>query len=298
MTSQSIDLRGSLPGLRYVVREDGIAEITLARPERGNSLAPNMQPVVRAIWEDVRDNPAVRVAIVGAAGERHFCTGFDVAEAEGDEASSVFANRPLADAVFWSPHSQRVWKPVISVVTGLCVGGGHHFVVDADIVVASENAAFSDTHVNVGMVGALENVGLAKRLPLGTALRMTLMGKSFRLSARRAYELGLVDELFTTPSEARAGALEIARALLENSPQAMALSKQAVWGALELGYRDALESAWQLLRLHWSHPDFQEGPRAFAEKRKPRWNPDPNAGAAAGAQARADSSGGEAKKSR
>jgi enoyl-CoA hydratase/carnithine racemase len=57
----------------------------------------------------------------------------------------------------------------------------------------------------------------------------------------------------------------------------MALSKQAVWGALERGYGDALEAAWSLLRLHWRHPDFREGPRAFGEKRAPRWNPDPNA---------------------
>jgi len=131
--------------------------------------------------------------------------------------------------------------------------------------------------VNVGMVGALENVGLARRLPLGTALRMTLLGRHYRLSARRAYELGLVDELVGSPDQLRAAVDEMASALLRNSPQAMALSKQAVWGALERGYRDALEYAWALLRLHWSHPDFREGARAFAAKREPRWNPDPNA---------------------
>jgi enoyl-CoA hydratase/carnithine racemase len=70
---------------------------------------------------------------------------------------------------------------------------------------------------------------------------------------------------------------EMAQLILQNSPQAMALSKQAVWGSLERGYGEALEHAWSLLRLHWGHPDFEEGPRAFAEKREPRWNPDPNA---------------------
>src|SRR5213083_618587 len=173
----TIDLRGRLPGLRYERRRDGIAVITLDRPDRGNALAPNMQPVMRAIWGEVRDDDAVRVAIVTAAGERHFCTGFDVGEAEGDQADSVFANRPLAESVHWSPHQNRVWKPVICAVQGLCVGGGLHFVVDA------------------GFVGALENVGLAKRLPLGSALRMTLLGRHYRMPARRAHELGLVDEL-------------------------------------------------------------------------------------------------------
>ena len=277
----AIDLRGPLPGLRYE-RRDGIAWITLDRPERGNALLPGMQPVVRAIWSEVRDDPAIRVAVVTGSGERHFCTGFDVGSDDGSADETVFANRPLADAVHWSPQQNRVWKPVLCAVNGLCVGGGLHFVVDADIVIASENASFMDAHVNVGMVGALENVGLAKRLPLGTALRMTLLGRHYRLSARRAYELGLVDELVASPADLRPAAEAMARALLGNSPQAMALSKQAVWGGLERGYRDALEHAWALLRLHWGHPDFQEGARAFAEKREPRWNPDPNARADGG----------------
>ena len=277
MASGEIDLRKPLDGVLYERRKDGIAVITLNRPDRGNSLAPPMQALFRAIWAEVRDDPALRVAIVTAAGERHFCTGFDVAEAGGEDAEAVFNNRPLTEAVHWSSHQNRVWKPVICAVQGLCVGGGLHFVVDSDIVVASRNAKFLDAHVNVGMVGAIENVGLAKRLPLGSALRMTLMGRDYRMPAERAHQLGLVDELVETPAEVLPAALAMAESMLKNSPQAMALSKQAVWGSVEHGYRDALEAAWGLLRLHWGHPDFREGPRAFAEKREPRWNPDPNA---------------------
>jgi len=275
--ASEIDLRGPLPGVDYQRREDGIAVIRLDRPERGNALLPAMQPVLRAIWSEVRDDEAIRVAIVCASGERHFCTGFDVAEADGDDADDVFVDKPLAESVHWSPYQNRVWKPVICAVNGLCVGGGLHLVVDSDIVIASENAAFVDTHVNVGMVGALENVGRAKRLPLGAALRMTLMGKDYRLEAARAHQLGLVDELVASPGELRGAAEAMARSIIKNSPQALALSKQAVWGSLDRGYQAALEHAWSLLRLHWSHPDFEEGPRAFAEKRAPKWNPDPNA---------------------
>jgi enoyl-CoA hydratase/carnithine racemase len=279
---QPVDLGKPLAGVRYERRPDGIAVVTLDRAERGNSLAPGMMRVFRAIWAEVRDDPAIRVAVVTAAGERHFCTGFDVAEAEGPDAGLVFDNRPLAEAVHWSPQQNRVWKPVVCGVQGTCVGGGLHFVVDADVIVASRNASFLDAHVNVGMVGALENVGLAKRLPLGTALRMTLQGRAFRLGAERAHQLGLVDELVAAPGDVLPACLEIARSMLANSPQAMALSKQAVWGSVERGYRDALEHAWALLRLHWSHPDFREGPRALAEKRAPRWEPDPNARAGGG----------------
>jgi enoyl-CoA hydratase/carnithine racemase len=273
---QTIDLGGPLEGILYEKR-DRIATITISRPKRGNALTPSMQRIFRAIWADVRESPDVGVAIITAAGDRHFCTGFDVAEAEGEESESVFNNRTFSDAVFWSPHQNRVWKPVICAINGLCVGGGLHFVVDSDVVVAAESAAFMDTHVNVGMVGAIENVGLARRLPLGAALRMTLMGRHYRMTARRAYELGLVDELVPDAGAALTTALSMARLMLENSPQAMALSKQAVWGALEHGYGAALEHAWNLLKTHWAHPDFAEGPRAFAEKRAPRWNPDPNA---------------------
>jgi len=263
----------TLDGVTYE-KNDGIAVITLNRPEKGNSLTRRMEASFREIWSDVRDDAAVRVAIVTAAGPRHFCTGFDVSSAKPDEAPAE--NRPLAESVFWTSRQNQVWKPTICAVNGLAVGGGLHFVVDADIVIASETAAFMDTHVNVGMVGALENIGLAKRLPLGTALRMTLMGRDYRLPAQRAYELGLVDEL-CKPEALLSTAMTMARAMCKNSPQAMALSQQAIWGSLDRNLREALEHGWALLRLHWSHPDFVEGGRAFLEKRDPAWNPDPNA---------------------
>jgi E-phenylitaconyl-CoA hydratase len=274
---KTIDVNQPMEGVRYE-KDGGIATITISRVERGNSLTPAMQSMFRAIWSDVRDNPEVRVAVISAEGERHFCTGFDVSEADSDNAAEeVFVDKPLREAVFWSPYQNAVWKPVICVVNGTCVGGGHHFVVDSDIVIASRNAKFVDSHVNVGMVGAIENIGLAKRLPLGTALRMTLMGNSYRLSSERAHQLGLVDELMETPTEARALAQKMAKQLLKNSPQAMALSKRAIWASLEQGYEESLETGWDLLRSHWNHPDFEEGPKAFAEKREPVWNPDPDA---------------------
>ena len=276
MKKTKVDLDQPLDGVVYEKRGQ-IAHITLDRPERGNSLTPGMHRVFHAIWTDVREDPEVRVAIVSARGERHFCTGFDVAEAEADDAGEVFAEGPLAESVLWSPYQNKVWKPVICVVNGLCVGGGHHFVVDADIVIAARQAAFMDSHVNVGMVGAVENIGLARRLPLGSALRMTLLGRHYRLPAERAHALGLVDELADSPEEALAAGMAMANQMLENSPVAMARSKQAVWGALEYGYPEALERGWDLLRAHWRHPDFVEGPRAFAEGREPVWNPDPAA---------------------
>ena len=275
----SIDLTEPLDGVRFEVR-DGIAFITLDRPERGNALTPGMHAIFRRIWSQVRDDDGIRVAVLTATGDRHFCTGFDVGEADADDAEDVFAEGPLAETVFWSPYANEVWKPVICAVNGLCVGGGHHFVVEADIVLASSRAAFMDTHVNVGMVGALENIGLAKRLPLGSALRMTLMGRHYRMPVERAYQLGLVDEVYEDNDALHTAAETMARQLLENSPQAMMRSKQAIWGSLEENYTPALERGLALLQQHWAHPDFTEGPRAFGEGRAPVWNADPDARAA------------------
>jgi E-phenylitaconyl-CoA hydratase len=176
-----------------------------------------------------------------------------------------------------TPYQNRVWKPVICAVNGLVAGGGLHFVVDSDIVVASETAAFMDTHTTVGQVGALENIGLARRMTLGGALLMTLVGRDYRMPAARAHQLGLVDLLEPTPQAALERALELAQSIKKNSPQALALSKQAIWGAMEEGYSRAVDAGWSLLRLQWSHPDFVEGPKAFGEKRTPVWNPDPDA---------------------
>ncbi|MFI5040589.1 MAG: enoyl-CoA hydratase/isomerase family protein [Acidimicrobiales bacterium] len=264
----SVDLTGELPGLLYEKR-DHIAYLTINRPDRANSLHATMIEPIKAIWAEIRDDPWIRCTVVTAAGDRFFSTGADVGAvaARGGVSSG---KGPLSQSVFWSPRQNNVWKPTVTAVNGMVAGAGLHFVVDADIIVAAEHAVFLDTHVNVGMVGALENIGLAKRLPLGSALRMTLCGRSYRMPAQRAYELGLVDEVVPADKLLET-ADEIAHQIAANSPAAVQLSMQAMWGSLEMGYRDSLEYGWALLRMHWDHPDFKEGPRAFAEKREPQW---------------------------
>lgn len=264
----TVDLTAPLEGLKYE-RKDHIAYITIDRPERGNALHKTMVEPMKAIWAEVRTDPWIRCAIVTASGEKHFCTGADVGAVASRGGVSA-GKGPMSEEVHWSPRHNRVWKPVICAVNGTVASAGLHFVVDSDIIVASKTALFLDTHVNVGMVGALENIGLAKRLPLGSALRMTLCGKAYRMTAERAYQLGLVDEL-CEPADLMKTAEEIARQICANSPAAVSLSQQAVWSSVELGYRDSLEYGWALLRMHWDHPDFKEGPKAFVEKRDPVW---------------------------
>src|SRR5690606_34090742 len=105
------------------------------------------------------------------------------------------------------------------VVNGLVNGGGLHFVADSDIVVACEQAEFMDTHVNVGLVSALESIGIARRAGPGAALLMSLVGKAWRLAASRAYQLGMVDILEPSADGALSKACELGRAMCRNSPQ-------------------------------------------------------------------------------
>jgi E-phenylitaconyl-CoA hydratase len=246
-----------------------VAILRLNRPQRANALTVEMRDLVADAWRRVNSDPDCRVVIVTGTGPRHFCTGVDVA-AVAASGRTTSGNGHVRDEVIWSPLGQGVRKPVICAVNGLAAGGGLHFVADADIVVAGEHTEFMDTHTSVGMVGAVENIGLTRRLPIGTVLRMTLEGRGFRLKADRAYALGLVDEL-CPPGQELEAALAIAANIAKNSPRANELSKLAIWSSIGQSHEQAAEYGWALARLHWSHPDFTEGPRAFSERREPRW---------------------------
>ncbi len=256
--------------LLYHVR-DGVAEITLNRPERLNAFNTAMALELRRAWTEVKRDPAVVCAIVTGAGERAFCTGMDVAEmASGDTEGR--ANEDFDESPFLKLTAihNRCWKPVITAVNGIASGGGLHFVADGDLILASETATFFDTHVKVGLVAGLEPVGLARRIPLEAVLRMALLGGSERLGARQAAELGLVGEVLP-PERLMPRARELAGKIAQHSPAALARTKQAIWESLDVGLHEGLARAWAIIGEHGDHPDMKEGALAFMEKRKPRW---------------------------
>ena len=255
--------------------EEGIATLTMNRPDRGNSLNPAMLVALEKAWARVNTEPEIRVAIITGAGERHFCTGADVSALKVGVGG--LQQQPYALANRFSPRMVHVAKPVICAVNGLCNGGGLHFIADSDIVIASDSSEFMDSHVRVGQVSALETQGIARRAGIGAALLMGLAGRDFRLSAQRAWTLGMVDLLEMDPSATMTRAKELETMICANSPRAMALTKRAIWATTEMSEPASCEYGWELLKSHWSHPDFEEGPNAFAEKREPVWNPDANA---------------------
>ncbi|MBC2778965.1 enoyl-CoA hydratase/isomerase family protein [Parasphingopyxis marina] len=247
---------------------DGIAVITLDRPGRHNAINHQMHCELPRVWEVFDRDPEAIVAIVTGSGEKAFCTGADVADLPKLDRESA----PSHHAIRWTGLQNRVWKPVICAVNGLTVGGGLHFVADADIVLASENAAFCDSHVSVGLVAGLEPVSLARRMPLEAVLRLSLVGRDERMSADRALALGMVGEV-VAPDCLMKRARELAASIAKNSPSAMGRTKRAIWQSLELPLHEALDAAWEEILAHNEGPDFAEGVNAFLERRAPRWAP-------------------------
>jgi enoyl-CoA hydratase len=254
-----------------VERRGPVGWLVFDRPAVANAMDAAMLDELERAWVELDADPDVRV-IVNTGGGRAFQTGLDVAQLSRDPDALRAQSRRTRDATLrltaW--HNQ-VWKPVIAAVNGVCAGGGLHFVADADIVIAASDATFCDPHVSVGQVSAYEAIGLLRKAPAEPVVRMALTGRHERMTAARAYELGMVSEVVDPPERLRERAQELAETIARNSPAAMAATKRALWGALESGLTEACRNGARELVSMWGHPDQEEGPRAFAEKRDPVW---------------------------
>src|SRR3954454_8904418 len=243
------------------------------RPDQLNAMSALMRDEFEVAWTTLDDDPEVRVIVHTGEG-RAFQTGVDVQEIASDGQGMQRYRDSVENFDFhftaWHNH---VWKPVITAVNGICAGGAFHWVADADIVIAASDAQFFDPHVSIGQVVAIEAIGLLKRMPVEAVMRMAFVGRYERMSAQRAYELGMISQVVDPPERLRDEAQALAETIAKNSPAAMAATKRALWGAMELGLTDACKAGGQELVSMWGHPDQEEGPRAFAEKRDADWQP-------------------------
>jgi enoyl-CoA hydratase/carnithine racemase len=242
-----------------------VATITLNRPERLNATNDTSRTELGQAWGIVRDDPQIRVAIITGAGDRAFSAGQDVrATSEGGIRNKVPGSRLHHD----------VWKPVICALNGMVVGGGLHQVADADLIIAAEHAELLDTHCAVGNVFAMEPVALLRRMPLSMVMQLGLLTKTGRISAQRAYEIGLVNEV-VPKEQLMPRAREWAQHIATLSPATVQASIKAMWRSLDVGITSGFEVAYRYVLQHQlTHPDYHEGMRAFAEKRDPVWTVD------------------------
>lgn len=251
-----------------VERKGRIVCVTLNRPERMNAIGVDTSAELLRVFQEYRDDPEQWVMILTGAGEKAFCSGMYVTEAAQKTQEK---GRTEGYTIFkpWTDMMQAIRKPFLCAVNGYCVGGGWHLVADSDIVIASENAVFLDTHVNIGLINGVESAGLAWKMPLGIVMRMVVEGRHFKVTAQQAYQWGLVSEVL--PQAAlMSKAWEIATHIAEDAaPLAVQGSKKAIVGALDLGPTKGIPYTWTVLPDIQDTEDTKEGYQAFVEKRKP-----------------------------
>ncbi|WP_181779853.1 enoyl-CoA hydratase/isomerase family protein [Pseudonocardia pini] len=215
---------------------DHVATITLNRPDAMNSFNQAMIDDFARIWREVKSDDDVHVAVLRAAGDRAFCTGVDVKEGIHRE-TNVWSQVDPGEKL--SPKANQVWKPLVCAVHGMAAGGAFYWINEADIVICSDDTTFFDPHVSYGMTAALEPIGLARRIPLGEALRIALLGLDERLSPDRALQIGLVSEVL--PRDALWNrADEIARVIAAKPPAAIQGTVRAIWESLDSTRTQAL----------------------------------------------------------
>lgn len=216
------------------VHNDGpVGWLIFDRPESGNAIDAAMFTELEAAWRQLDSDHEVQV-IINTGNGTSFQTGLDVEQLANDPQALRSASRQTRDFTLrMTSWHCGVSKPVIAAVNGVCAGGGLHFVADADLVIASDSAAFLDPHVSVGQVSAFESIGLLKKAPMESVSRMALLGAHERLSAQRACQLGIVSEV--VPEAAlRQRATELATAVAEHDSGFLRELKQMHWNALEV----------------------------------------------------------------
>ena len=256
-----------------VERRDAVGWLIFDRPEVGNAMDATMLRELETAWRLLDDDPAVRVIVNTGRGSA-FQTGLDVAQLATDRDALREQSRRTkrAELRITAWHNQ-VRKPVIAAVNGICAGGGLHFVADADIVIAAAGATFVDPHVSIGQVSAYETIALVRKSPAEAIFRMALVGRGERLSVERARQLGILSQIVDPPEQLDAEAQHLGELIARNSPTALAATKRALWAAFEHGLTDACRAGGRELISVWGHPDQEEGPLAFAERRDARWLP-------------------------
>jgi enoyl-CoA hydratase/carnithine racemase len=216
---------------------DHVATITLNRPDSLNAFNRTMCDEMAEAWRIVKLDDSVHAVVLRAAGDRAFSAGLDIKSPYG-QPENVWNHEDPGEAL--SPKWQKMWKPVVCAVHGMCTAGAFYFVNESDVVICSEDATFFDSHVSAGLVCALEPIGLMRRVGLGETLRIALMGNDERVSADTALRIGLVSEVVAA-DQLWARAHEIAVAIASKPPSATQGTVKAIWESLEKPYRAALE---------------------------------------------------------
>jgi enoyl-CoA hydratase/carnithine racemase len=265
---------------------DGVAWVTLNRPEVHNAFNFQMQRELKGVWRGLRTNDDVNCVVLTGAGDKAFCVGIDRSEIMGDwedpeqirETSATGAGTTPATPWHFDdpgenvgPKTNDLWKPVIASVNGMACGGAFYMLGEVEFIIAVEHATFFDPHVTFGMTACFESIHMLQKMPFGEIMRLALLGASERMSARRAHEIGLVSEV--VPAEQLREATSWAATQIASSPPvAIQGTVRSLWMGRELSRMQALDQGRILIKLGSDPQSLFEGQQRFAsgERLKPR----------------------------
>ncbi|HSM06006.1 MAG TPA: enoyl-CoA hydratase-related protein [Longimicrobiales bacterium] len=252
--------------VQVAVRDDGIAVVTLNRPDKLNALNEAVRQQLMEVVDALATDDRVKVAILHGAGEKAFVAGADIgefAERTPGEQREVYLRRRVYDALAAFP------KPAIAAIHGYCLGGGSELALACDVRVADRTARFSQAEIRIGLIpGAGGTQRLARLVGPGQALRIALTGDM--VEAEEAHRIGLV-EFLVDEGEHLEKALELAGRMARWSPVSLRLIKQSVRAAMEAPLSAGLELEKELFLAAFASEDGREGVRAFIEKRTPEF---------------------------
>lgn len=266
----------ALPGPGFTrVRYDKqghLATVTLDRPEVLNAMDRRMHAELGEVWNDVEADDEVRVVVLTGAGRRAFSVGQDLRErAEADEAGELPSTFGSRGQPGWPRLTERfgLTKPIVARVDGYALGGGFELVLACDVVIASDRSQFGLPEVTLGLVpGAGGAFRLARQMPLKIAMGHILTGR--RMNAADALRWGLVNEM--VPASELDSRVEAWTAdLLRSAPLSMRALKEAVMRSLDLSLPQAMTETYPWEEKRRRSSDAVEGPRAFRQKRPPKW---------------------------
>ena len=266
--------------LGYVER-NGVAYVTLNRPERHNAFNSLMQRELKALWRGLRRHDDVRCVVLTGAGDKAFCTGIDRMEQMGGDADQSTDDDVVGDGgqtpfMFndpgdnIGPKSCDLWKPVIAAVNGMACGGAFYMLGEVEFIIAAEHATFFDPHVTYGMTAAYEPIHMSGIMPFPEIMRLSLLGNHERMSAARAHEIGMVSEI-APAGELMERATWAAEVIASAPALAIEGTVRAIWGAREHGQRDAVRLGYAYVAMGTSQESIAEGQKVFESGTRIEW---------------------------
>ncbi|MGI9462130.1 MAG: enoyl-CoA hydratase-related protein [Alphaproteobacteria bacterium] len=251
-----------------VVLQDGVCEFTL-HAGKANAISAALSQEMGLVFQDVRDDPAVKVLIITAKGEKFFCPGWDLkSAAAGEAADSDYGVGGFAGL----QELPDMNKPIIAAVNGIACGGGFEWMISADLIIAADHASFALPEINVGVFADAATIKLPKLIPYHIAMEMLLLGRWMK--ADEALRWGLINEVVGI-KDLLPRAHSIAKTLAEGPPLVFQAIKEVVRQSQNISIQDAFHKTRDggfpaVYKCNHSQ-DMLEGTKAFAEKRKPIW---------------------------